>query len=130
VCDYSIHETETRPARVGDRLITRMFNSGTRGFRAQENKYIAVCVLPGTALSFADEVRRWPALPSTERVVKHRAAVFRKINRQIPIGHHDALEFPTGEIALLNTLEEGQLATVLQLPAEPERSPLTVQSVD
>ena len=123
-------KTETRPARVGDRLITRMFNSGTRGFCAQENKYIAVCVLPGTELSFADEVRRWPALPSTERVVKHRAAVFRKINRQLPIGHHDALEFPTGEIALLNTLEEGQRATVLQLPAEPERSPLTAQSVD
>ena len=30
--------------------------------------------------------------------------------------HHDALEFPNGKIVLLTTLEEGQQATVLQLP--------------
>ena len=33
--------------------------------------------------------------------------------------HHDALEFPDGRIALLTKLYEGQQATVLQLPAEP-----------
>ena len=33
--------------------------------------------------------------------------------------HHDALEFPDGEIVLLTLLCEGQQATVLQLPAEP-----------
>jgi hypothetical protein len=130
VCDYSLHEIETRPARVGDRLTTRMFNSGTRGFCAPENSYVAVCVLPGTELSFDDEVRRWPALPFTERVVKHRTAIFRKINRQKAIGHQDALEFPSGEIVLLHTLEEGQRATVLQLPAEAERSLLTTHSAD
>ena len=130
MCDYSLHEIETRPARVGDRLTTRMFNSGTRGFCAPENSYVAVCVLPGTELSFDDEVRRWPALPSTERVVKHQIAIFRKINRQKAIGHQDALEFPNGEIVLLHTLEEGQRATVLQLPAEAERSLLTTHSAD
>jgi hypothetical protein len=31
---------------------------------------------------------------------------------------NDALEFPDGQIVLLNLLEEGQHATVLQLPAE------------
>ena len=35
--------------------------------------------------------------------------------------HHDALEFPNGEIVLLTTLVEGQQATVLQLPAAPEK---------
>jgi hypothetical protein len=34
---------------------------------------------------------------------------------------HDALEFPNGEIVLLTTLVEGQQATVLQLPAAPEK---------
>ena len=34
-----------------------------------------------------------------------------------PAIHHDALEFPDGRIALLTYLEEGQTATVLQLPA-------------
>ena len=34
--------------------------------------------------------------------------------------HHDALEFPDGQIVLLTTLDEGQQATILQLPAEPK----------
>jgi hypothetical protein len=33
------------------------------------------------------------------------------------MNHHDALEFPDGEIVLLTFLETGQEATVLQLPA-------------
>ena len=33
--------------------------------------------------------------------------------------HHDALEFPDGQIVLLTGLVEGQQATVLQLPAQP-----------
>jgi hypothetical protein len=33
--------------------------------------------------------------------------------------HHDALEFPDGQLALLTRLCEGQRATVLQLPAAP-----------
>jgi hypothetical protein len=47
-----------------------------------------------------------------------------------PTIHHDALEFPDGQILLLTLLEEGQQATVLQLPvthegakvAEPEKA--------
>ena len=31
--------------------------------------------------------------------------------------HHDALEFPDGQVVLLTRLCEGQRATVLQLPA-------------
>ena len=34
--------------------------------------------------------------------------------------HHDALEFPDGQIMLLTFLCPGQEATVLQLPAEPK----------
>lgn len=36
------------------------------------------------------------------------------------VAHHDALEFPDGEIMLLTLLCEGQQAMVLQLPAEPK----------
>jgi hypothetical protein len=36
-----------------------------------------------------------------------------------PNTHHDALEFPNGQIVLLNRLCEGQRVTVLQLPASP-----------
>ena len=34
-----------------------------------------------------------------------------------PHAHHDALEFPDGEIVLLTYLMEGQQAAVVQLPA-------------
>jgi hypothetical protein len=56
MCDYSLHHVNTRPAKVGDRLTTRDFGLGTRGFAAAEDKDVAVCVLPATELSFAGMV--------------------------------------------------------------------------
>jgi hypothetical protein len=52
-------------------------------------------------------------------VINHRTAIFRQINKEKAAVHHDALEFPDGQIVLLTFLCEGQQATVLQLPAEP-----------
>ena len=57
MCDYSLHTAKSRPARVGDRLVTRNFNTGTRGFAAPEDARTAVCVLPGTELAFDKELR-------------------------------------------------------------------------
>ena len=53
----------------------------------------------------------------SERVINHKTAIFRQINQEKKWLHHDALEFPDGEIVLLTFLQEGQQATVLQLPA-------------
>jgi hypothetical protein len=47
-------------------------------------------------------------------------AIFRQMNKEKVAAHHDALEFPDGQIVLLTFLREGQQATVLQLPAEPK----------
>ena len=44
-------------------------------------------------------------------------ARFRQINMEDPNVHHDALEFPGGQIVLLTRLTPGQRATVLQMPA-------------
>jgi hypothetical protein len=33
------------------------------------------------------------------------------------VTHHDALEFPDGQLVLVTRLRDGQRATVLQLPA-------------
>jgi hypothetical protein len=46
-------------------------------------------------------------------------AIFRQVNKNEQWKHHDALEFPDGEIVILTHLCEGQEATVLQLPAQP-----------
>jgi AraC-like DNA-binding protein len=52
-------------------------------------------------------------------VVNHTGAIFRQINKDNPRMHHDALEFPDGQMVLLTDVFEGQEATVLQLPAQP-----------
>jgi hypothetical protein len=116
MCDYSLHSVRTRPAKVGDSLTTRRFNMGTRGFSAPEDNNVAVCLLPGTELSFAEEIRRVSLWPWSKMVINHRTAIFRRINQDKPAAHHDALEFPDGQIVLLTFLKCGQQATVLQLP--------------
>ena len=122
MCDFSLHSIKSRPAKVGDKLATRDFGTGTRGFAASEDATMAVCVLPGTELAFAHEIKRLPARlwPWQNNVIKHKTAIFRQINKEKLAAHHDALEFPDGQIVLLTFLREGQEATVLQLPAEPK----------
>ena len=122
MCDYSLHNVKSRPAKVGDKLTTRDFGTGTRGFAASEDQDVAVCVLPGTELAFAGEVTRTPTSlwPWRNKVIKHHTAIFRQTNKDKVAAHHDALEFPDGQIVLLTFLSEGQKATVLQLPAEPK----------
>ena len=50
----------------------------------------------------------------------HTVAIFRQINKSVLHIHHDALEFPDGEIVLLTRLCEGQKVTVLTLPTQPK----------
>ena len=85
-------------------------------------KYPAVCLLPGTELSFADEVRRESSLSPWSENIKYKTAIFRQVNQHNPRTHHDALEFPDGEIVLLTLLKPDQQATVLQLPASTSGS--------
>ena len=122
MCDYSLQTIRSRPAKVGDKLTTRNFGTGTRGFAASEDASVAVCVRPGTELSFTDVITCLPTglIPWRGKVVEYKTAIFRQINKEKIAVHHDALEFPDGRIVLLTTLCEGQQATVLQLPAEPK----------
>jgi len=124
MCDYSLHHVKSRPAKVGDKLRTVNFNTGTRGFAAPEDSTTAVCVLPGTELAFSEEVKCAPAAFGFSswrtKTVNFRTAIFRQVNKDVPRVHHDALEFPDGTCVLLTELREGQEATVLQLPAQPK----------
>src|SRR2546430_16550829 len=120
MCDYSLHHVKSRPAKVGDKLTTINFNTGTRGFAAPEDSTTAVCVLPGTELAFSKEVKSIPfRLGWKAETINFSTAIFRQINKDVPRVHHDAIEFPDGTCVLLTDLLEGQEATVLQLPAQP-----------
>src|SRR6516162_926551 len=121
MCDYSLHHVQSRAARVGDKLTARNFGTGTRGFAAPENLMTAVCVLPGTEIAFDREIV-FRAAGESRAPVQHssyRTAIFRQVNKHLPMTHHDALELPDGQLILLTDLCDGQGATVLQLPAQP-----------
>ena len=120
MCDYSLHSVASRPAKVGDKLVVTDFaKSITRGFAAVGEPDVAVCLLPGTEVAFEDAVRyhRARSLFGKARV-DHKVARFRQVNMHDPHVHHDALEFPDGQIVLVTRLVAGQRATVLQLPAQ------------
>ena len=121
MCDYSLTNVGSRPARIGDKLTVRDFGTGTRGFCAPEDPSTAVCLLPGTELSFVGEVMCLATglFPWRERALNYNTAIFRQINKDKVAAHHDALEFPDGRMVLLTHLLEGQEATVPQLPAQP-----------
>ena len=64
MCDYSLQNVKTRPAKVGDKLTTRRFNLSTTGFSAPENRHVAVCVrgkslLPRPCCGWQDQ----PSMP-------------------------------------------------------------------
>jgi hypothetical protein len=124
MCDYSLHSVRSRQAKIGDKLVTKDFGTGTRGFASVTDASTAVCVLPGTELAFASEVRhadrtiRSLIRRGTQVKIPHKTAIFRQINKGQEGTHRDALEFPDGKVVLLTSLYEGQEATVLQLPAE------------
>ena len=114
MCDYSLQQIASRPAKIADRLVTRNFDTGTRGFCSPEDPNTAVCVLPGTELAFDQPIEANVPLSS------HRTAIFRQVNKTVPHTHHDAVELPGGQTVMLTGLNEGQFATVLQLPAQPK----------
>ncbi|WP_315703517.1 MULTISPECIES: hypothetical protein [unclassified Bradyrhizobium] len=131
MCDYSLHAVASRPAKVGETLISTTFRgTSTRGFASESEPNVAVCMLPGTELAFADDVRydsRW----IWTRTIRDRVAKFNTIEKHVPDRHHDAIEFADGRHVLVTQLCEGQRVTVLQLPAtkQPaERRPLGTEA--
>jgi hypothetical protein len=126
MCDYSLHHVASRPAKIEDKLIVTQFKGSiTRGFAAVGEPHVAVCLLPGTEVAFEENVECQPSLGIgilPNKKIFQRLGRFRQINLNSATMHHDALEFPDGQVILLTRLCEGQRATVLQLPAAPRTS--------
>lgn len=124
MCDYSLHLIESRPAKIGDKLVTMEFaHTITRGFASINEPSVAVCLRPGTELAFDSEPEyqrpftRW--LPRVRpSKLGGKVARFRLANQGRRDAHHDALEFPDGTTVLLTRFCPGQRATVLQVPPD------------
>ena len=61
-----------------------------------------------------------PPIRKRGKVISAKVARFRQVHMDKPYIHHDALEFPDGQVVLVTRLVEGQRAAVLQLPATPQ----------
>jgi hypothetical protein len=118
MCDYSLKHLASRPAKVGDKLVTTWFGQGlTGGFCAVGEPRVAVCVQPGTELAFEREIESLAAFRLfPPRKLGASVARFQRVNERVPTMHHDALELPGGQTVLLTSLREGQHALVIQLP--------------
>jgi hypothetical protein len=116
MCDYSLHAVASRPAKVGETLISTSFRGApTLGFASPAEEGVAVCLLPGTELAFERNVKYrggW----FRSHTVDFSVAKFCKIAPEILCQHHDALAFPDGSTVLVNSLVKGQRVQVLQLP--------------
>jgi hypothetical protein len=121
MCDYSLHLVSSRPAEVGEKLVSKRFVGGTQGFAGVNDPAVAVCLLPGTEIAFEKEIQfnqGWPFFH--EHKAAGSVARFRQVNMERPHTHHDALELADGRIVLVHALHEGQHATVLQLPTSQQ----------
>jgi hypothetical protein len=108
MCDYSMHAVQSRPAKVGEKLISTSFRlASTSGFAARDNREVAVCLLPGTELAFEDEVKFY------HRWIWAKKTGFR-------VARFCQVEFPDGKVVLVTLLTPNQRATVLQLPISRE----------
>ena len=121
MCDYSLHTVASRPARVGETLVTTSFyGTSTRGFAAKGEPNVAVCLLPGTELAFERDVRynrNWLATRSTGFSVARFCAIEPGASHQ----HHDALSFPDGKAVRL-CCRKCSMRGVPQLPVIPRES--------
>src|SRR3974390_3179640 len=132
MCDYSLHAVRSRPAKVGDRLVSTKFPmTVTRGLTDPAYRGVAVCLLPGTELVYSGRTvkRNWlqrmhDRLMLVGRYVGKSGArvTFRHLAVNNPAVHHDAIEFVDGTTVLLNDLAVGQAFTVLQLPVTTAKS--------
>ena len=115
MCDYSLEHLASRPAKVGDQLVTTKFGrTYTTGFCSLGEPNVAVCIKPGTELAFEREIESDSLI--FKRRLGSQVARFRRVNEDRKWVHHDALELPSGKVVLLTRLLVGQRATVLQLP--------------
>ena len=136
MCDYSLQTAKSRPAIVGERLQIHNFGCSTRGFKSADDAGVgsdatAICVLPGTEIAFDAPVKRATLTPSEYGSIyadrnsivelKSTVAIFRQMDKEHALTHHDAIELADDhDTVLITHLIEGQTARVLQLPAVPQ----------
>ena len=105
MCDFSLQSVRSRPAKVGDKLVTHDFGTGTRGFAAADDLGLAVCVMPGTELAFAIKKKR----PPTTAARKAPRKAPRKPPRKV-------VEVPAVEDTIIDVIDEPVPGVIRVIP--------------
>jgi hypothetical protein len=122
MCDYSLHAIASRPAKIGERLVSTIFpHTATRGFASVDDCNTAVCLLPGTELAFDENVEFQSRILRFRKTCSSNTATFRVQHKDQLERHHDTLELVEGRTVLVTDLSPGQYVTVLQLPVRADK---------
>jgi hypothetical protein len=109
MCDYSLESFSTLPARKGQRYVLDRFSTGSKGFTTSPGCGTAVCIPADSRLhieGIADDVqRRYGIGPKEDATMGH-----------FEVGRYrDAVRFSNGQEVLLQFLNPGVTATVVEL---------------
>lgn len=131
MCDYSLEHVATAKAARGSKIVTSNFqNTASPGFAFKDKPDTAACLLPGTEIAFDGPIQArskaiLAKINGVDKVVGvmpkelHSVVKFVQVNQGVDYAHHDAVQFPTGEIIMLYQLDDEQEAKVIQMPADP-----------
>ena len=108
MCDYSLELIRSRPAKAGDKLVSTSFpDTPTRGFAAADDHSVAVCLLPGTELSFEKEIRCEGVIFSW--TPGHKVAKFQQVNKGKRHVHRDTFGIYRWEDRPANAVARGSI---------------------
>ena len=111
MCDYSLELYRSRPAVEGEQYTLRRFPSGTMGFTAERDCETAVCLPADAHLRLegvGEAIRQAYAVGPTEEVVMTRMD-------GTAFSHRDAVRFANGREVLLQGLNAGIVATLVEV---------------
>lgn len=119
MCDYSPELHRSRPAVQEEQYTLRRFPSGTMGFMAARDCETAVCIPADAHLrleGIAEAVQQIYAVGPVEDVVMTRMD-------GTAFAHRDAVRFANGREVLLQSLNAGIAASVLDFMPGAEETP-------
>ena len=101
MCDYSLEVYRSRPAQLGERYETHLFESHSIGFVAPGDPSTAVCMECDMKLRLEGIPER---VQRTKRVSANEDVTFTRIEKG---AHHDAVRFGNGAEVTLQELGPG-----------------------
>jgi hypothetical protein len=123
MCDYSLEAYRSRPAQLGERYETHLFESYSIGFVAPGDPSTAVCMACDTKLRLEGIPER---VQRKYRVTQNEDVTFIRLDNG---PHHDAVRFANGAEVTLQKLGSGVKGYVYNALFSPVWMPETAKAM-